>query len=352
MRLPTAFKRKVLPLALLVGMVLAPAASGEACGAYIPREGEAGMARERGLLIWDGRTERVLMELSVTGEASEAAWIFPVPAPAVVELGDSAILDELTTLTAPKVVVERRFTFGPMTSAGAPEGAGRGVTVLEQQTLGPFEVTTLSASAATALQDWLDENGYDFPFGLAEVLAPYVERGWFYVAARLTPAGQGASMNGQLDPLWITFETATLVYTMRPAAMAPAPFPLTLYVLADHRVEKAADFGASRVAFAGFLEPGDLPAGSQVAPLLPGRQFLTRFDDMIYPSQVDDDFVFATAPADTAYQDTVTRLEFVDVSGPIGAAALGLCGLLCLGAVGLGGVAVWLRRTRRPRPAG
>ncbi len=351
MQLQTDFKRRLLLWVLLVGIVLAPVAGAEACGAYIPREGEAGMARERGLVLWDGRTERVLMELSVTGEASEAAWIFPVPAPAVVELGDSAILDELETLTAPRVVVDRRWSFGPMMSAGAPDGAGRGVTVLEQQTLGPFEVTTLAASEATALEDWLKENGYTFPFGLTEVLAPYVERGWFYVAARLTPAGQGESLNGQLDPLWITFEADTPVYTMRPAAMAPAPFPLSVYVLADHRVEKVAASGASRVAYAGFLDSAGLPAGSQVAPLLSGRQFLTRFDDTVIPSLVADDYTFTFAAADTEYQDTVTRLEFVDISGWVGAAALGLCGLVCLGALGLGGAVLLFRRNGRARPA-
>lgn len=345
MRLLTPFKRALPGLALAVGIVLAAPAIGEACGAYIPREGEAGMARERALVLWDGRRERVLMELAVTGEANEAAWIFPAPSPAVVELGDSAVLDELDALTAPRVVVERRWTFGP-TAGAPPEAAGRGVTVLSQQTLGPFEVTTLAATEAEALQAWLAENGYAFPPGLADVLAPYVADGWYYVVARLTPAGEGEALNGQLDPLWITFESDEIVYTMRPAAMAPEPFPLTLYVLADHRVEKAAAFGASRVAYAGFLDPRALPARSQVAPLITGQQFLTRFEDTVIPARVDTDYVFTFAASDDVYQDTITRVEYADASGLVGWAALGLCGLTCLGALGLGGILLLIRRTR------
>lgn len=340
---------RLLLTVLVVGIALRPAASLEACGAYIPREGAAGMARERGLVLWDGRTERVLMELTVTGEAGEAAWIFPAPSPAVVELGDSVLLDELEALTAPRVVVERRWTFGPASGA-APEAAGQGVAVLSQQTLGPFEVATLAATEARALRDWLSENGYTFPPGLDAVLAPYVAQGWYYVAARLTPAGQGESLDGQLDPLWITFETEEIVYTMRPAAMAPEPFPLTLYVIADHRVEKAAAFGASRVSYAGFIQPNDLPADSALAPLLPaGRQFLTRFEDSVVPARVDGDFVFTFAPADDAHQDTLTRVEYADASGLIGAAGLGLCALTCLGALGLGGVVLLMRRAGRAR---
>lgn len=338
-------------VALGIGLCLVVGNPGlaHACGIYIPRDSEASMDRERGLIIWDGVSEKVLMEVSVTSEATEAAWIFPSPSPATVALGEAAILDELDELTKPQVVVEHRWGF-PMLGAGSaapPEVAGARVTVLSQQTLGPFEVTTLAATDADALSTWLSDNGYNFPTGLEAVLQPYVEREWFYVAARLSPEQQDEPLTGQLDPLWITFASTDLVYTMRPAAMAPAAFPLTLYVVADHRVEKATRFGASEVAFAGVLDPAALASDSALKPHLPGTLFLTKFRETIIPAQVNDDFTFTFAASDEPYREVIYDVRYDDYSW----IAWLVGGLACLMLIGVGGFAFLIARLLRPGAA-
>jgi hypothetical protein len=274
------FRRLLVTCTLLALALPAPVF---ACGAYIPLEGEASLDRERALVIWDGAIEQALIELAVTSDAAEAAWIIPTPAPAEVELGDAAVLDLLDDLTRPKIVVEHRPGWPAlMAGAGAPEAAG-GVDLLSRQTLGPFDVATLAATDAGALQGWLAENGYVLPDTLGPVLEPYVERGWTYVAVRLTPEAQGDTLTGQLDPLWLTFPAAEPAFAMRAAATAYAEFPLTLYVLAEHRVTKNADFGRSEVAYADWLDPAGLSSSSDLAARMPGRLFLTKFRDRSTP---------------------------------------------------------------------
>ncbi|HMN28471.1 MAG TPA: DUF2330 domain-containing protein, partial [Caldilineaceae bacterium] len=161
------------------------------CGVYIPRENDGGnVLQERALLRWDGQSQEIVMELDVAGESSEAAWILPVPARAEVKLGDAALFHALYELTRPQIEARRRQAipgFGGAASEGAV-GAGRPVTVLERSELCPFEVSNLAASDAAALADWLDENGYTFPPGLDEVVRPYVEENWYFVAIRLRRA--------------------------------------------------------------------------------------------------------------------------------------------------------------------
>lgn len=318
------------------------------CGVYLPRESDSGgVLQERAIIRWDGQTEEIWMELDVVGQASEAAWILPAPARAEVKLGDPELFHLLYEWTRPLVEERRRFVmpgFGEATE-GAMVGA-RPVTVLERLNLGPFDVSNLAASDAGALADWLAENGYTFPPNLADVLQPYVEAGWYYVAVRLQTAGAEKPLEGALNPLWVTFPTDQLIYPMRATALAPNSLPVTLYVLTDHRVQKIGLFGSTHISFAGWLDPADLPAASPLHAVVDRRLFLTKFEDIVNPEQVDDDFVFIFAPHDTLYRDVIVRYRddytlfyALACGGPV------FFGLLLVAGV------FHYRRNRGPKPA-
>lgn len=318
------------------------------CGVYLPRESDSGgVLQERAIIRWDGQTEEIWMELDVVGQASEAAWILPVPARAEVKLGDPELFHALYEWTRPLVEERRRFVmpgFGEATE-GAMVGA-RPVTVLERLNLGPFDVSNLAASDAGALAQWLAENGYAFPSSLADVLQPYVEAGWYYVAVRLQTAGTAKTLEGALNPLWVTFPTDQIIYPMRATALAQTSLPVTLYVVADHRVQKIGLFGSSRISFAGWLDPADLPAASPLHAVVDRRLFLTKFEDIVNPEQVENDFVFIFAPQDTLYRDVTIRYRddytlfyALACGGPV------IFGLLLVAGV------FHFRRQRQPTPA-
>lgn len=356
-------RQKQLQLILISGlllMVLFAAAPAEACGCgvYLPREGEGSVIQERALVRWDGQTEDIVMALGVQGESAEAAWIMPVPSEATVKLGEAKLFDTLQELTKPRV--EQRYGLLPPMMLGggaAPEGAVGGappVLLLKQQTLGPFEISTLAATDAAALSNWLADNDYNFPDGLADVLQPYVEQNWFYIVARLTSKAAGEKLTGELDPLWITFQSDEIVYPMRATALATGVLPVFVYVLAEHRVEKAQSFGDQHIPFADWVEPASLPADSPLQPFVDRKLFLTKFEERIWnPQAVSDDYVFTFTPQDEVYHDV--KIEYVyDIGGvPIILLALGACclaGLVLL--AGLIFVLVYWQRRRKSSAAG
>jgi hypothetical protein len=337
-----------------LGLLLFAAVPAEACGCgvYIPREGEGNVVQERALIRWDGTTEDIVMALGVQGSATEAAWILPVPSQAKVQLGAGKLFETLQELTKPRV--EYHYALMPplmLGSGAAPEGVGGApaVLLLQQQTLGPFEVSTLAATDATALSGWLADNGYNFPSGLADVLQAYVQQGWFYIAVRLTPGEAGKSLTGELDPLWITFQTTEMVYPMRATALATGRLPVYLYVLADHRVEKAQTFGSDHISFADWVEPVSLPSNSPLAPFISRKFFLTKFEEQIWnPSQVNDDFTFTFANQDEIYHDV--EIEYLYSIAGIPIILLVLFGLCLVGLILVGGASWFLITWQRRRP--
>ncbi|MEV6950428.1 DUF2330 domain-containing protein [Streptomyces sp. NPDC051183] len=343
-------KRRILVLlfALLttqLGSLVNPAyACG--CGAMIPPGySRIGVEQETSVVRWDGRTEQIVMRFTVRGDAQQAAWIMPVPGRATVELADGAMFGELTWLTRP----ERRtrhhfwprekdwpFSSGSRDMAGAPApGAARSVDVVGREQLGDFDVARLTATDPDALRNWLEDNGFKLPDGLAAELKPYVDQKWEYVAVRLAPRQQGKTLQGHLDPLRIRFDSDRLVYPMRLSRLAKSPQSLSLYVLADHRMEPDSPIGgaAPKVTFAGTITPKDSLAG------LTGGEpaFLTAIEqEFPEPGRINGDHVLSADASDTPYRRAVYRDELLTVAGGIpvwiltvaGAAAAAVAALL------------------------
>lgn len=346
--------RLLLKIGIAVGVMLAAFSASTAyacgCGIYIPREGEVNVEQERALVRWDGQREEIVMSLGVLGASTEAAIIMPVPAPAKVTLGDGDLFDELAEMTKPLEREEIEWVWGLGTEgvgAGAPGAMVRGappVSVLSRQTVGPFDVANLAAIDTDALQGWLDENGFEMDEGVTALMQPYVEGNWTFVAVRMSPDVAGEELGGDLQPLTISFDSDKLVYPMRASANAENSQTLYLYVLADHRVNKENAFGDSRVAYADWVDASALPAGSALLPFVTKRMFMTKFVDTVIPSQVDSDFQFAFAPQDTQYREVIVRRVQQDISG---IALLACLGLVALGVIGVGLLAIVISRRQR-----
>lgn len=340
--------RALILAALLAVVFAAQPAEACGCGIYVPREGNAQVSQERSVIRWDGTREDIIMSLGVLGSSQEAAVILPVPAQAQVQLGNAKIFAELDEYTKP-LVQEKHVWNLSMPLAGSAAPAGARVSVLSRQELGPFDVVNLAASDADALKTWFDENGFNFAPQIAEVMKPYVEQEWTFVAVRLQPGQSAQTLSGNLDPLWVTFESHQLLYPMRPSAMAKNQQSVDVYVLADHRVDKDLAFGESRVAFANWIEPAALAPDSTLAPLVSRRWFLTKFVDTVIPSKVHGDFTFKFAAADAPFRETKTVTVEDDVSG---AFFLGALTYIALGIVGvILVIAILIVSGRRAQPS-
>lgn len=302
------------------------------CGVYIPRDGQASVSEEHVLIRWDGQTEDIVMTLGVLGSSKEAAVIFPVPTRATVKLADAGVFDALQELTKPRVV--NVIDFIPIPMGGGAPGAPPSVALLERKTLGPFDVSTLAATDATALSDWLTANGYNLPPQMADVLEPYIAQNWYYIAVRLSPGASGDELTGALDPLWITFDHDQIIYPMRPSALARNSLTVFLYVLADHRVQKSLSFGTPLVPFADWVDPASLEKDSPLATFIPKKIFLTKIVEVIgRPQTIHDDYVFEFAATDETYH----QVEYNSITAIAGIPGclwlLGGIGLIAIGSM-------------------
>ncbi|GGO44846.1 hypothetical protein GCM10012287_11340 [Streptomyces daqingensis] len=334
------------------------------CGGMIARDpSRIAVDHEASAVSWDGRTERILMSLDVSGDAEEAAWIMPVPNRADVRLGSSRLFLELARLAAPEHRDRHYFwprsgdwPYDDVDGAYAPGGGARGggVDVVGRERLGPFDVASLKATDPDALKDWLDDNGFALPKRLHRELKPYVDLRWEYVAVRLAPGDDERRrvLGGTLQPLHLTFESERFVYPMRLSRAAKQPQNLRLYVLAPHRMRPSSAIGgeAPQVRFAGRVEkPADevrafaRPGGGDTAD---GDPFLTVYEqDFPVPGRISGDHELRRAHSDAEYRTVVYHsriLTWGDV--PVWIVTTGAA------ALALGTLVVWRVRARR-RPS-
>ena len=324
---------------LLVGLSLPMAAEACGCGMVLPHEGSVDVTQEQAIIRWDGQTEDIVMALQAQGNAKEAAWIMPVPGPAQVKLGDPGMFDFLQEFTKPREEYRISLLLDILALGGAPAAtpAAAPVTLLARREIGLFDVSILAATDATALTGWLKANGYTFPNAAAKVLQHYVDQGWYYVAARISP-GKTSEVHGELDPLWITFRSNQLVYPMRTTALARRPEAVILYILADHRM----DVPELHTSFAGWISPSDLPAEENPSQQVVDRKyFLTKLQTVIQvPETWAEQDYFASYIPDDEYRDV--EVVYQQVS------CFALCGAL-LALLLVVWFAVLVRRSRKGR---
>lgn len=189
------------------------------------------------------------IDLAVT-RSGEVAWIIAVPQQPTVGQIDYALVDELDRLTAPSAsnnaplrAVDGEGCSGPEPDTGCAGSDAPGrmaedpVDVVQRVQLQPLEVVVLSSGAGDALDSWLAEHGYAVPTGLATVVQPYADAGWFFVVVRIDPTAAATSQHGVV-PLRLDYADPQFGYPSRLLALTPtavAHIPLTLFVVAAER---------------------------------------------------------------------------------------------------------------------
>jgi hypothetical protein len=304
-----------------------------ACGAVLADE-RLEAVQETALVEVAGGTQAITLNIATETEATEAAFIMPVPARAEFTLADGALFTELDEISAPRVEYREVERDGDG-AGGAPSGSD--VTVTDHVAVGPYDVAQLTGVDSGAVAGWLTTNGFELPPALAGALTPYLAEGWLVVAVRLTPEGSG-TFDGGLPPMRFTFPTTEPVYPMRLSATARYSQPLRLYVLADHRMDisnPAPEGIDPELTFAGWVEP-DPAAYPVVAGLVTERRFLTRYDASFLPEYLTDDIHLTRASADDAYRAVVVETRYVSGSlfGQVAWWVLGILAAL--------GLALWL----------
>ena len=140
----------------------------------------------------------------------------------------------------------------------------------------------------------------------------------------------------------MSFASDEAVYPMRMSSAAEETQQPTVYVLADHRMQRtdAVASGSTRpdVSFAGELAPGEVTSPT-LQEWLATTPYLTATSQWLPdPAQIVTDFTFARAASDAPYQRVLYDDSYL-IPGDVGAL---LILLLVAGAL------VWFVRAARP----
>ena len=306
-------------------------------------EGDIEMPGQKAIIVYDAerKHEDLILSIQLLGESPEAAWVVPVPSPPQVNTASAEWFVQLSDLTQPKI--ETRYLPFPMLGGMAASTEQGGVEVLSREQVGVYDVSVLSADEPGALLEWLNENGYAFPEEGQPILDAYVKEGWYFMATRVLP-GKAAQLEGDVQPLWLSFDAEQAVYPMRLTSLIDRYMDVLIYVLADHRMEIAAsDFEPE---FAGELTLKAVAGeGAELNKLLTGRSYyVTKLRSWDFrPWDMTDDLYLQQAPSDEPYRRVVYRAEVNPVRAccPCFCPSLAPVGLV----IGLGLVG-W-RRSRR-----
>jgi hypothetical protein len=187
--------------------------------------------------LWD--------QISYSGNPASFAWVLPIKGQVDVAVSSDALFAQLEQVTQVTILSPTIDCAGPpicgsgtSTSFAATTGTtgGGGVTVIAEETVGPYETVQLKSSDPAALQDWLASHGYQITPEVAPVVDAYVNDGFDFLALKLVP-GAGVS---SMQPVRVTAPGAGLGLPLRMVAAGTGETtPITLWVLGEGRYEPA-----------------------------------------------------------------------------------------------------------------
>lgn len=231
----------------------------EACGGCFHAGGETESTVVTGhrMAMSISQTQSVLWDqIEYTGEPSEFSWVLPIKPGARLEVAKDAWFDVLDAGTAAAVGsknvscgggggVDDGGGFGcgsgdlmaESADGGAFQGGGGGsdpVTVVSQETVGPYETVTLSTEQPGALNEWLEGHGYVVPEAIQPTIDAYVAEGFDFIALRLVP-GNGVH---QMQPVRVIMPAGQMALPLRlVAAGTGATTAINLFVIGEGRYE-------------------------------------------------------------------------------------------------------------------
>lgn len=202
------YSRIVAGLALVTWIVLPTAAW--ACGGFFCNSATPVDQSSEDILFTvdeEAETVRAIVRIRYEGPPSDFSWILPMPSVPEVSVGTDVVFEairsvsdvQFNTTSVRHNCHEDVFSSSTESSEAGGEategfdaGSGGGVAVFEQGQTGPYDYVVLTASSATELVEWLEDNLYDVPDGSTQLMDHYIAQDMVFIAVKLqATAGVG-----------------------------------------------------------------------------------------------------------------------------------------------------------------
>ncbi|QDU35006.1 hypothetical protein KS4_30830 [Poriferisphaera corsica] len=124
------------------------------------------------------------------------------------------------------------------------------IDITSRQSVGPYNITTITSQTSAALIDYLNDNNYRIPSEAQPVIEKYVSQNWNFACITLKPQYKNQFAFSP-TPLNFTFKTATPVYPLALTAVENEACAIDLYIFA-HQKMSADGFQPQRAAAINF----------------------------------------------------------------------------------------------------
>ena len=276
-----------------------------ACGGFFCTTVPMNQVAENILFIQGETKVTTHVQIQYSGAAADFAWILPVPAVPELAVSHNQIFTQLQLVTQPSFQLNFQedvscgFPPIPLATEGPLVGLRYNVDIASEERVGPYDTAVISSDDAKAVVSWLVDNGYQLGDLGVELLTPYVEEGFYFLALKLAPDRDV----GDLQPIALTYAADVPGIPIRLTAVATEPdLGILTYVLGEHRavptnyrhvqINKA----AINWFFGGFNYQSVV---TQAANEAGGQAFVTEYAGS---SEVVGNFFFATFDIDKLRQ--------------------------------------------------
>lgn len=235
------------------------------CGFFVGSTDKLYSDATQVVLMREGTQTVLSMRPEYEGPVHDFAMVVPVPQ--VLDKEDvrtlsSSPFDTIDKLSAPRLVeyherdpcwhhkVRKRYK---RRSSLAPRSMAKGVGAMEDSAppkvrvkakfnRDEYQIVILDADESAALEDWLNENGYKQPKGATKFLAPYIQQGMYFFAAKVDVEKVTFDQEGKalLSPIQFKYTTDDFQLPIRLGLLnAKGDQDLMVFILAEDRYEVA-----------------------------------------------------------------------------------------------------------------
>jgi len=185
-----------------------------------------------------GSREDLILKIRVEGEAERFAWIVPFPNEPKVAEEDPELFHELFDYVEARLASFRRGSKYPAaakTPAMEAEPKGPGVEVLSRKVVGTFDVAIVREKVAGALNQWLEQEGYQTLTGddADEVLKFYRDKEYVFACIKVSEAELQKDQPVDVHPLRFSFMPGGrdgMYFPMKLTGLQEQPFDVNLYI--------------------------------------------------------------------------------------------------------------------------